>query len=657
MMLSMQRSQHGICYKNMRSLINSCCLVLLLSCAGEHQPPNKFSDPEFVRIKEWQDRRLTDSLVNSLGNAAGPYRHITVLAFGSVQDTLAVPLLEKILLEDKNPATRSNAAFALGQTGSLQSIEPLRMALLKETNSDVVLPILEALGKISGPDSIDNLISGTPEHTASYEGRAWFYYRLGLRHPIENIYPIADYLKNTYTEQTRLGAAHFFARNRNQSLTEVSELLIHSALNDPSDNVRMSSAASLRKINDTSAVLPVINKIVTTDRDYRTRINAIRSLIDFPFDQTNEILIIALQDSMVNVAIAAAEVIRSSINKEHARNILQKAREVNNWRVQALLYQATLSVSTEDAIVKEAIAHYKESDNPYQKAALLQALGNSITAHPFIRQQLMEQTTPVIQSSAAMALVAINRHKDFPTSLKNIFRDYLIEAVGTGDVAVIGVITDALMDSALHYKSIISDISFLYKAREKLSLPRDYESFVPLEKAIAYFENLQPPSVKKEFNHPIDWALVKRIQADQKAIIKTTKGEIVIHLLVEEAPGSVANFVELVQKKYYDSKFIHRVAPNFVVQGGCHRGDGWGSEDYSIRSEFSSRKYTTGSVGMASAGKDTEGTQWFITHSPTPHLDGRYTIFAEVEKGMEIVHRMEVGDSILSIRLDPELPN
>src|SRR5690606_13660018 len=116
-------------------------------------------------------------------------------------------------------------------------------------------------------------------------------------------------------------------------------------------------------------------------------------------------------------------------------------------------------------------------------------------------------------------------------------------------------------------------------------------------------------------------------------------------------PGSVMNFVTLASSGYYNSKNFHRVVPNFVVQGGCPRGDGWGSEDYSIRSEFSLRRYRTGSIGMASAGKDTEGTQWFITHSPTPHLDGRYTIFAEVEEGMDIVHLLEVGDQILSVDL------
>jgi cyclophilin family peptidyl-prolyl cis-trans isomerase len=137
--------------------------------------------------------------------------------------------------------------------------------------------------------------------------------------------------------------------------------------------------------------------------------------------------------------------------------------------------------------------------------------------------------------------------------------------------------------------------------------------------------------------------------------IETSKGDIVISLLVEHAPGSVANFVGLVVQHYFDGKFFHRVVPNFVVQDGCNRGDGWGSEDYSIRSEFNGLRYAAGSVGMASAGKDTEGTQWFITHSPTPHLDGRYSQFATVVEGMEVMHALEVGDTIHSMELTPPL--
>ncbi|MDQ2656972.1 MAG: peptidylprolyl isomerase [Bacteroidota bacterium] len=138
----------------------------------------------------------------------------------------------------------------------------------------------------------------------------------------------------------------------------------------------------------------------------------------------------------------------------------------------------------------------------------------------------------------------------------------------------------------------------------------------------------------------------------QLATIKTSRGHIVVRLLVNEAPGSVANFVALALQDYFDNKYVHRVVPNFVIQTGCKRGDGWGSEDYSIRSEFAPTLFGTGSMGMASAGKDTEGTQWFITHSPTPHLDGRYTLFAEVVEGMAVVNLLQIGDKITDVEVE-----
>ena len=107
------------------------------------------------------------------------------------------------------------------------------------------------------------------------------------------------------------------------------------------------------------------------------------------------------------------------------------------------------------------------------------------------------------------------------------------------------------------------------------------------------------------------------------------------------------------QLKRERGKVFHRVVPNFVVQAGCPRGDGWGSTDYTIRSEFDPMNYGEGYMGMASAGKHTESCQWFITHSPAPHLEGRYTIFAKVTQGMDVVHRIEIGDQILGIDLLP----
>ena len=96
------------------------------------------------------------------------------------------------------------------------------------------------------------------------------------------------------------------------------------------------------------------------------------------------------------------------------------------------------------------------------------------------------------------------------------------------------------------------------------------------------------------------------------------------------------------------------MVPNFVVQGGCPRGDGWGNLDFVQRSEWSNGlRYGPGAVGLASAGKDSEGVQFFITHCHTPHLDGRYTIFAQVIKGQDVVNLLQVGDEIIQVKKIP----
>ena len=144
---------------------------------------------------------------------------------------------------------------------------------------------------------------------------------------------------------------------------------------------------------------------------------------------------------------------------------------------------------------------------------------------------------------------------------------------------------------------------------------------------------------------------MKSIPRRQRANIHTSKGVIEIELHIEDAPGSVASFVKLCREGFYNGKSFHRVVPNFVIQGGCPRGDGMGGTDYTLRSEFRLHDYRSGSVGLASSGPDTESCQWFITHIPTPHLEGRYTIFAHVTKGLDIVDQIVIGDSIEKIEL------
>ncbi|HKY29607.1 MAG TPA: peptidylprolyl isomerase, partial [Pyrinomonadaceae bacterium] len=133
------------------------------------------------------------------------------------------------------------------------------------------------------------------------------------------------------------------------------------------------------------------------------------------------------------------------------------------------------------------------------------------------------------------------------------------------------------------------------------------------------------------------------------AVVRTSKGSFTISFYSEQAPLTVDNFVQLAKRGYFNGIAFHRVVPNFVIQGGDPRGDGSGGPGYAIRCEINQLPYERGAVGMALSGKDTGGSQWFVTHSPQPHLDGGYTVFGKVLDGMDVVDVIERGDVIRSI--------
>ncbi len=131
--------------------------------------------------------------------------------------------------------------------------------------------------------------------------------------------------------------------------------------------------------------------------------------------------------------------------------------------------------------------------------------------------------------------------------------------------------------------------------------------------------------------------------------IETDRGSLQIELLPAEAPLTVAAFLSLVDRRYFDGARWHRVVPNFVVQDGDPRGDGWGGPGFVLRDEVNPIRYETGIMGMALSGPDTGGSQFFITHTAQPHLDGTYTVFGRVTSGFTVLGAIAQGDRIRSV--------
>ena len=142
---------------------------------------------------------------------------------------------------------------------------------------------------------------------------------------------------------------------------------------------------------------------------------------------------------------------------------------------------------------------------------------------------------------------------------------------------------------------------------------------------------------------------IGRIGKKPTATVVTTKGSFTIEFLPDDATLNVDNFIQLAKQGYFNGITVHRVVPNFVIQDGDPRGDGNGGPGYTIRCEINEMPYERAAVGMALSGKDTGGSQWFVTHSPQPHLDGGYTVFGRVTHGMEVVDQIVRGDRILRV--------
>jgi peptidyl-prolyl cis-trans isomerase B (cyclophilin B) len=138
------------------------------------------------------------------------------------------------------------------------------------------------------------------------------------------------------------------------------------------------------------------------------------------------------------------------------------------------------------------------------------------------------------------------------------------------------------------------------------------------------------------------------------ARISTARGEIVVKLFPEHAPQTVNNFVFLARENFYDGVTFHRVIANFMIQGGDPGGSGSGGPGYRFADETRNNplKHETGALSMANAGPDTNGSQFFITHSPQPHLNGRHTVFGKVLQGQDVVNAIKQGDAMLSLHIE-----
>ncbi|MCL2475115.1 MAG: peptidylprolyl isomerase [Chloroflexi bacterium] len=146
------------------------------------------------------------------------------------------------------------------------------------------------------------------------------------------------------------------------------------------------------------------------------------------------------------------------------------------------------------------------------------------------------------------------------------------------------------------------------------------------------------------------------VQKDKtyETVIHTNKGDLHLDLFAEQAPVTASNFITLARKGFYNNVTFHRVIPGFVVQGGDPTGTGMGGPGYKFNDEINSKRHLTGTLSMANSGPNTNGSQFFITYAPQPHLDGRHTVFGQIKDlvaGMKVLNDITQGDRMISIEI------
>ena len=645
----------------LKTVLFSLLIIIYTSCAARSDIQTNVRlhiEDSYRMIHDLQDARNGGGITRFLSDPEPAVRNTAYEAYASIQDTNYISDLLNGL-QDTESKVKIAAAYALGQTlrtvkANSQTEIRIINAISKESVASVKSQLFKTLGRSGGETGMKFLASYATTDPVILTGISWGIYSAGLRGSFNNgtIRRAINILKQDNSRASRLGAVHFLARTEGLELDSYSSFLIRTAVEEKDPEIKMTRAAVLGKLEGENAGNTLV-QFLSGDTDYRVRVNALNSLANTGLEKFEPAVITALHDPNENVRIAAAEYCNTVPQIFSIPTLVNEIDETSSFRVRALVYKSLLSkVKKQKAFSGRIKQQYESADDPYEKALLLDAMKDDIRNYTNRKAESFHTEIPVIRIYGMNALAYIRRHNELASIRQDAFFNILKKAILSGDPVMVSIAADVFRDPDLNYIDFIHDFDFLNRGIDNLNLPEDYEAAEEIQRTINY---LKMRNSSRTFQHPpeeaIQWNYLVSVKKKHTVKSQTSRGLITAELFYRESPGTVANFIRLAESGFYNGLSFHRVVPNFVVQGGCPRGDGWGNARRIIRSEFANLSYGSGYLGMASSGKDTESSQWFITHSPSPHLDGRYTIFGKVTKGMDIVHEIGIGDIIESISI------
>jgi cyclophilin family peptidyl-prolyl cis-trans isomerase len=657
-------------------------LILFLPLAINAQ----YSSNERDLVKTTFDRTFDNNIISRYLSSSDPLKvNAALLSIAQSGNKSFIESIENLNFS-QNPEF---ICFTLGQLGS----DSLSSDFLYQKLSDPNLPvsykqyILKAIGKTGYPKILERLINDyLSNNYLMFDGIStaiYDFYSRGIRDDQNCIKIFQNELTAADVPIHRKIDAAFAIYRTNLSnyfkdiiTDEISNYENEDVLNTDRSTLTQYLLENLRRSkyfpDNTSLFGNLVNSNIPL-----IRIEAAKVLVYYKYQNSDDLLeyLSLLNDDNPNVSRQAAISIKDisipeSLASELKSRILKKINaQGGSANTKGELFISYISLFPEPLSQILNTFNNKVEDEYLLRAASMYASSDSA----------LNYLVDNYKNGTAVNKISILGYlANFQNSFGNNsnLNDIFFKALTSDSPALISIASDEI-DSAFvdnNRDELINTIA--QQTLKYLNNPDYIESLLSLNELAqrldknAYSQNLEDLSnsniysirafAKNKLNLPVEKSLdtdtlfndIWRDSFKYKyAQIETEKGTFTINLLPEYAPVTVGNFCYLAEKKFFDNLIFHRVVPGFVIQTGDPTGSGWGGPGYEIVSEFSPLHYSTGTVGMASSGKDTEGSQWFVTTGDYPHLDRRYTIFGFVSDGMDVVNYIDQNDKIVTVKL------
>ncbi len=663
----------------MMNILLPTALVAFFTSLPAAQPAiqENLADDELAPILMLEDYRdPAAALAPLLGHESAAVRRRACLAAGRIglldcPDPFR-PVLEAILTGDDSAPVRAAAAFALGEAEERESIAVL-IAALDDAAPQVRSAAAEALAKLGAEAAVPALVRLLGDDEPLAVRRTVLLSGWRIADPRTAIRAVEIFLGGA--EELRLPAAYHLARfgrrvpAESEPLPPIPAELATEMARHGDPEVRK-CAARLVGTNATRASLDLLGNLLA-DADRGVVVQALRAAAARGWAGAAETILRLLAGADDHLRLEAA----SAAGRVSEPALVDALLERLSDPEPAVAAAAVASLAAiNPRLILGRFEFLLLDARPQLRAAAARRLGLAVEARGWGWFDIaMREDRGSVRIAAAEALTEI----EGPAADERLLALLEDEDPVIVAIAASGIRRRSAPGSAERlvaaYRRLREDTNFEAKAE----VLRGLAACGGAECALAALEEaLGDPdrsarvlaaSLLREIDgrdrcggigpvaldHDLDYyrRAVAAVRRCPEALIRTSRGEITIRFAADEATLTAYNFITLVRSDYFDGIVIHRVVPDFVVQAGCPRGDGWGGPGYSIRCEINSLRYERGAVGMALAGKDTGGSQWFIALAPQPHLDGGYTVFARVVSGMEVADRLMPGDRILDVQL------